>query len=311
MLNKPILARCDNRKVLAQRHPYSGEPEDWLADTYLERYGLVGLTFDFFVNWTTRSISDQLWIKRVVERTFKPWPITSFRDMSNTIYQCDGEEKVRQLCRFAGRYNFSCHYFLFRESADLQRPLAPLIEVRFDESGSVVNLQEVERSVLMNNIRQLSGGPVLVGAKGLIYALTSLECMLSKTDAAWPGDADLVIVDSSFTPRAIIEFKKDTRGNPISREGLSNYYPRPDGRKYDRLALFRDYLTDSAVALPIVVLYYSVIQSTRRVKLECIDGAAGRLKATHSELVWLPSITNEESCRDFVASLLGMINYET
>ena len=307
MLNKPILARCDNRTRRANTHPFSGEPEEWVADTYLERHSLEGFTFDFFVNWSNYSISNQLWIKRVVARTFNPWPITSSDDISNAIYQCDGEEKVRQLCRFANKYSLSCYYFLFKESPNSQRPPAPIIEVKFDGSGSVVDVQEVELSILMSQIRRLAGGPVRVGPKGLFYGLTTLECFLSKTDAAWPGDADLVLVDSNFTPRAIIEFKKDTRGNPISREGLSNYYPRPDGRKYNRLALFRDYLTEGAGTLPIVVLYYSVIQSTRQVKLECIDGAARRLKATHSELVPHPNVNDEGSCRDFVASLLGIV----
>ena len=309
MLNKPILAKCDNRKVLAKSHPFSGEPEDWLADTYLELYSLVGLTFDFFVNWATGSINNQLWIKRVVERTFNLWPITSSHDISNAIYQCDGEEKVRNLCRFAERYGMTCHYFLFKESDDLQRPLSPLIEVRFDGSGSVVDLQEmVKLSDLMNNIQRLSGGPVSVGDKRLFWGLTSLECILSKTDAAWPGDADLVLVDSNFTPIAIIEFKKHTRYTPIPNQKLSNYYPGPDSRKYDRLALLRDHLTAGAKSLPIIVVYYPTKQSIRQVKLEYVKGATRSLKATHSALVPLPIASDENSCRDFVVSLLEMIN---
>ena len=70
MLNKAILARCDNRTRRANTHPFSGEPEEWVADTYLERHNLEGFTFDFFVNWSNYSISNQLWLKRVVARTF-------------------------------------------------------------------------------------------------------------------------------------------------------------------------------------------------------------------------------------------------
>ena len=307
MLNKPILAKCDNRADLARRHPFSGEPEEWLADTYLARYGLVGLTFDFFVNWATGSIPNQLWIKRVVEEPFNPWPITSSRDISNAIYQCDGEEKVRKLCGFANRYDMSCHYFLFKESSDSRHPPAPIIEVTFDGIGSVIGVQEVELSVLMQRIQRLRGGPASVGSKGLTYGLTSLECFLSKTRTLWPGDADLVLVDSSFTPLAIIEFKKDTRGTPIANETLSNYYPTRDPRKYDSLALFRDCFTNGASALPIIVVYYSIRQSSRQVKLELIEGAAKRLRATNSVLVPLPNAGDEESCRDFIESLLGMM----
>ena len=306
MLNLPILAKCDDRNVRARSHPFSGEPGDWLADTYLEQYGLVGFTFDFFVNWTTHSISNQLWIKRVVEGAFNPWPILS-RDISNAIYQCDGEEKVKQLCGFATKYGMSCHYFLFKESSNSQRPPAPIVEVEFDGNGFVEGVQEVQLLNLMSRIRQLSGGPVRVGSKGLFYGLTTLECFLSKTDAAWPGDADLVLVDSSLSPLAIIEFKKHNLNTPISNQTLSNYYPSPDGRKYDRLALFRDYFNDSASVLPIVVVYYSTKQSVCQVKLECIEGAVRRLRATPPELVSLPNASDEHSCRDFVARLLGMI----
>ena len=307
MLNIPILALCNNRKVLAKKHPYSGEPEDWIADTYLEQHGLMRFTFDFFVHWATGSIPNQLWIKRVVEESFDPWPITSSREISNAIYQCDNEEKVKNLCEFADRYDMSCHYFLFKESPHPRRPPAPIIEVTFNESGSVVDIQEVELSILIECIQQLRGGPASVGSKGLIYGSTSLECFLSKTSAIWPGDADLVLTDSSFTPHAIIEFKKHTLNSPISNQKLSNYYPKRDARKYDSLAFFRDHFNDSTSTLPIIVVYYAIKPFFRQVKLERVEGAAGDLRATHSELVSLPNASDEHSCRDFVARLLGMI----
>lgn len=304
MLHKPKLARCDNRTRQARTHP-NGEPEKWLADIYLEPSGLVGLTFDFFVNWNTGSIPNQLWIKRIVDNSLTSWPT---RDSSRVIYQCDGEEKVRQLCRFADRYCMSCHYFLFKESTDSQHPPDPIIEVTFDGSGSVVGVQKVELSILRNRIRQLRGGQASVGPKGLTYGLTSLECFLSKTPDIWPGDADLVLVDSSFTPRTIIEFKKDTIGTPISRETLSNYYPSRDPRKYDSFAHFRDHFTDDPSTLPIIILYYSVKEPLdQQVKLERIEGAAGRLRATNSELLALPNANDEASCGDLVDALLGMI----
>ena len=313
MLNKPILARCDNRRIWAKRHPFSGEPEEWIADTYLKPYGLVGLTFDFFVNWRNAgSIPNRLWIKRVVDESFTPWPINQWRDIPGAIYQCDEEEKVKQLCRFADRYGMSCHYFLFKESADFGVRPVPIVEVRFNGNGSVKRVLNVDLSKLKSNIKRLREGPASVGSKGVTYALTSLECYLSKTDTLWPGDVDLVLVDSSFTPRAIIEFKKDTKGYPISGETLSRYYPKKDPRKYDSFAYLRDHLTDGKGNLPIIVLYYSVIQSDdQKVKLEYIEGTAKALRATNSEYVPLPNAGDEGSCRDFVASLLGMIeNYE-
>ena len=163
----------------------------------------------------------------------------------------------------------------------------------------------------MDRIKQLRGRSFR-SSKVLFWGLTSLECYLSnKTSAIWPGDADLVLVDTNFTPIAVIEFKKDTIGTPISSETLSKYYPR-DPKKYDSFAHFRDCFTDDLSVLPIIVLYYSVKQSfDQKVKLERIEGKAGNLRATNSELVPLPNARDEESCRTLVESLLRMINYET
>ena len=198
--------------------------------------------------------------------------------------------------------------FLFKESADYQYLPDPIIEVTFDGSGSVVGLQKIEISILRNRIRQLRGGPASVGPKGLTYGLTSLECFLSKTPDIWPGDADLVLVDSNFMPLAIIEFKKDTIGTPISSETLSNYYPSRDPRKYDSFAHLRDHFTNDPSTLPIIILYYSVKEPLdQQVKLERIEGAAGNMRATNSELVPLPNARNAQSCRDFVTSLIEII----
>ena len=309
MLKKPILAQCDNRRRRARKHPNSGDPEKWLADTYLKPHGLVGLTFDFFVNWNTGSIPNQLWIKRVVDNTFNLDSIISSHDIiSDLIYQCDGQEEIKNLCRFAHRYDMSCHYFIFHEVPDYQRPPFYVVEVMFDASGSVVDVQKIRLTDLVSRIQQLRGEPFR-SRKSLRYALTSLECYLSKnTYAPWPGDADLVLVDADFTPIAIIEFKKDTIGTPISSETLSNYYPRNDPKKYDSFAHLRDNLTDGTRNLPIIVVYYSIIHSAdQEVKLECIEGAAESLTATNSKLVPLPNARNAQSYRDFVASLIKMI----
>ena len=315
MLRKPTLAFCDNQAP-ALTHPFSGEPDEWLADTYLEPHGLVGLTFDFFVNWRTRSVSKRLWIKRIVEPSFTPWPVLS-HDLSNAIYQCDGEEKVKQLCRFADRYGMSCHYFLFQESRDWKNSPAPIVAVSFGRDGLVTDVREVELSILMRRIQVHAGGPVFVGRKGLRLGSSTLECYLAnaRTGAAWPADADLVLVDSNFALHAIIEFKKHTPSSnkSFADQKLSNYYrwgednKSPDGRKYNRLALFRDFLSGNAPSLPMIVVYYSTIPATNQVQLERVEGVDRRLIATESEFVPLPKASDEQSCRDFVALLLGMI----
>ena len=313
MLHKPILASCDNRNVRARKHPSSGDPEEWLADTYLKHYGLLGLTFDFFVNWRNNgSIPNQLWIKRIVHDAFTPWPIEHAGGVPNAIYQCDGEEKVRQLCRFADSHKFTCHYFLFKESGYWGVRPEPIVEVRFDSDGTVVRILRVKLPDLEDRIRQLREGRASVGPKGVAFALTSLECYLSKTDKLWPGDADLVLVDANLTPVAIIEFKKHTHRSkiPFADQKFSNYYPRPDGRKYDSFAYFRDHFTDDPSTLPIVILYYSIETEYDYVMLELVEGAAKTLTAPTAPVRFpLPNINNAQSCRNLVDSLMKMINY--
>ena len=305
-LSKPVLARCDDRSVIARKHPSSGDPEEWLADTYLKPYDLFGLTFDFYVDWNNRSIPNELWIKRIVNDDYTPWPMEDASDVPSEIYRCDGEEKVRQLCRFAHTHNFTCHYFLFKESLYLFARREHVVEVGFDGNGTVVHIRKVNLPNLKDRIRQLRGGPFST-TKTLNYGQTALDCYLyHNTDVMLPGDADLVLVDSNYTPRAIVEFKKDTIGAPISDETLSKYY-RSDPYKYDSFSYFRDRFTNDPSTLPIVVLYYSVKPATRQVKLERIEGTARKLRATNSKLVPLPNARNARSCRDFVASLIEMM----
>jgi len=267
----------------------------------------MGISFDFFVNWKTRLISNPLWIKRLVQQAYNPWPVTESHIISNALHQCDGQEKIEGLCRFAQKYSLSCHYFLFKESPDFGRNPTPIIEVNLDGSSQVVNVTEIKLATLKERIQHLSGGPVTVGRKGLIYGLTSLECYLSTTSAAWPGDADLVLVDSNFTPVAIIEFKKHNLNTPIADQALANYYPRPDRRKYDRIALLRDHFPGEAPS--IVVVYYSTQASFHEVKLELVHGKVGDLRGGVSTLVPLPNTTDSQSCNGFVSALLETIGY--
>lgn len=316
MLRKPISALCTDRNIPAPTHRSSGEPDKWLADTYLEPHELVGLTFDFFVNWRTRTTSNRLWIKRIVEPSFTPWPVVS-HDISKAIYQCDGEKKVKQLCEFAARHGMSCHYFLFKESHDWENSPAPIVAVSFGGDGLVTDVREVELSTLKSRIQRWAGGPVSVGAKGLTVGSSTLECYLANDikheGVAWPGDADLVLVDSNFTPHAIIEFKKHTPSARFSfpDQKLSNYYRRgnrwsQDGRKYNRLAMLRDYLRGNS-PLSIIVVYFPTPTSINQVQLECVEGADQELITTKSEFVPLPEASDSQSCKDFVVALLEFI----
>lgn len=121
-------------------------------------------------------------------------------------------------------------------------------------------------SNLKATIRQHSGGPVFVGAKGLTYGTSAIECALSKSDSAYPGDVDAVIVDDKGVIRCVVEYKKHNLSDPLGNHLIDRYYPTPDGRKYRRLdALVADYRRTTAV-IPFVVFYYSTKSEVIRVQ---------------------------------------------
>ena len=113
-------------------------------------------------------------------------------------------------------------------------------------------------SVLKKAIRKNSGGPVRIGGKGLTYGTSAIECLLSLTDAAYPGDADAVLVDGNGHVRYVIEFKKHTLTAPLGEHLASRYYPAPDGRKYRRLhALASAFAESGHGAVSLIIFYYS------------------------------------------------------
>ena len=123
-------------------------------------------------------------------------------------------------------------------------------------------------SGLKTAIRKYSGGPVRVGEKGLIYGTSAIECILSPTDAAYPGDADAVVVDGDGHVRYVIEFKKHTLTAPLGEHLAGRYYPVPDGRKYRRLhALASIFESAGHGAVPLVIFYYSTKHPLIRLQL--------------------------------------------
>ncbi|MXY32850.1 MAG: hypothetical protein F4Y60_01920 [Boseongicola sp. SB0664_bin_43] len=121
---------------------------------------------------------------------------------------------------------------------------------------------------LKKAIRTHSGGPVRVGGKGLIYGTSAVECLLSLTDAAYPGDADAVLVNTDGHVRYVIEFKKHTLTDPLGKHLANQYYPAPDGRKYQRLhALASELGSSSHGAVSLVMFYYSTKRPLIRLQL--------------------------------------------
>lgn len=301
MLCRPYLARSDNRWIRPKAHPFAGAPEDWFSDAALAGTGLQGISFDFFINWSTGALSPDFWIKRIVKQDFQPWPTADRVLWQRLLDQCDGPVYLQRLAAFAHRYGASLTCQLFKDSYHWVDQI-PLVSARLDADGSVLQAQVKTVSSLKVEIRALSGGPVQIGSKGLLYSTSTLESYLSHTDALWPGDADLVLVDAQGTPAALLEFKKHTLETPMSAQCLSNYYPRPDGRKYDRLAILRDFLSAD---LPLVVVYYPTRPSHHTVVLERVEGPTGELRSGARREVALPAAPDDSA--GIVGQLLSFL----
>lgn len=279
------LARCDNRSVIARDHPVLGGPVNWAPPgTTIERR-LAWLNFDFFIDWgsTETPVSNHLWLKIPVRRPF-----------FDEIRGVEGE-KIRelllsesdfvQLVRFGKQQGFTISAIIFDDYGDFRSEFNAWIFTVQPEKKSF-SCHRLTLGQLMGLIQKHSGGPVKVGSKGLMYGTSRLECFLSKTDAAWPGDVDALLVDSSanFEAKAIFEFKKCTNRARVAfcNERLGNYYPHPDKRKYDRLAFLGERLSADG-ALPIHIVFYSNQADERRLIFEIaeLSGRSSELRVIY------------------------------
>jgi hypothetical protein len=221
------------------------------------------------------------------------------------LVQHEGRGALETLGEFGASNNLSVQFILFDDTEEWASGDPSLVVAEVGAQGRVSKSQVVSLSQVREVIRVLSGGPVEIGSKGLIYGTSRLECYLSRTDSLWPGDADAVVLDQNCDPLTILEFKKHTRyGNgEVEDQRLSNYYPSPDGRKYDRLSILRSEMEKSP---PIVVVYYPTQAEESQVKLELVTGEFGSLQAAGSRMVPLPSVKNPATCTEFLDSCLNM-----
>lgn len=294
MLMKPILAKSTDRNILAKSHPILGVADEWFNDELFSVYSYSELQgIDFFVNWKTRELSHEFWVKRIIPNDFilkntRPDYVQSL------IYESDGEEKVKLASKF---FDGKLRYKLFRESENWDKThgsSTPILDVVMSISGEVQQVKKITLEQLKQDIRNLSGGPIRIGTKGLIYSTSTLEHYLSTTDALWPGDVDMIIFDSFNNPKAIIEFKKHTKKELIENHKFNRYYPQPDGRKYDRLAIFKESVENSFnTQIPLVVLYYPTEETIENIILEEIIGEPTHLEAINEISVPLPKNREE------------------
>ncbi len=241
------------------RITYGPDPSNWIVPSLPAGWRL--LSFHFFVDWsqTPPVVADRIWMTRQLRL-----------EAGETLENISKDEIRKQF------YDGTT----FQEFEDLERiftpcghqisvvllPEIPVFDIHDDTPMWAIIRSNDEHPLILKCriswmktlIQQHSGGPVSVGTKGLKFGTSAVECSLSGSKAAFPGDADAVIVDDQNQIRYIIEYKKHTLDAPMSDHLVNEYYPKPDGRKYQRLeALAAHYRQSQQSAIPLVILYYS------------------------------------------------------
>lgn len=303
MLNNPKLALCANRSTLPKSNEKSGSPEEWFTNNLLADRGFMGINFDFFVDWSTalHTLTEVIWIKQILspDQKYDDFLI----DVKGNLIKRFGESFLRLLCKFSKSYSLKVYFVILNDEQDWKDPNSIVCMVNLEE-GFAFTSEMLSIDNFKTLIKKYSGGPVYVGNKGLIYGTTSLECFLSKTDSAYPGDMDMLLLNENADPVAILEFKKHTLSPDISGQTLSKYYPNPDARKYDRLMIFKEYvLKRTGHDIPLIVFFYPSNSLGEAGRAEVIAGAAGKLFTKFSAKFILPV---DNSDREY-ARMSGLI----
>lgn len=272
MLSNPQLANCNNRSSLPKTNPKYGEPTDWFSNRIINQYGYSGLSFDFFVDWNDISLTTNIvWYKLITKKAgFKVSTI------SDEIIKFVGEDCLRNYLKFLVKHRLILRFLIIPDDQDFSDDKSIVGFVEYD-SALQPDIRIVDLAGLKDEIKTKSGGVVNIGDKGLIYGTSCLECALSKTDSLYPGDMDLILFENETSlPVGILEFKKHNLSTSLTEQKLSNYYPHPDKRKYDRLNIFRNKFFPD---VPIIVLYYSTDPAYDYVVAEHIGEADHVLKS--------------------------------
>lgn len=257
-------ALCSGRSQVSS----GPEPQKWIAPSLPDGWRLV--SFHFFVNWSSHPpvVANQIWMTRQLRfDSGVDLANVHYVDILNIFNQSLAGREFDQLETICSTYGFKATTVLLPEIHVSAISDETPVWVIAKSGGANNRIQKVTVENLKDAIQKHSGGEVRVGDKGLRYGTSAVECYLSNSDAAFPGDADAVIVDNQNRVRCIVEYKKHTLSAPIGEHLMTQYYPRPDGRKYQRLAALANRCENGfQQRIPLIVLYYSTKQPIIRLQ---------------------------------------------
>lgn len=302
MLKKPILALSRDRSIIGQQNEICGDPEAWFDSKYFQNHDIYAASFDFFVDWKSESIGDEVWIKRISDSD----NIQTYTESAliELISECDRKQKARCLCEFLNYHKIKEKYMLFRDVAedDWKDGTEKVVEVDIS-SYKKDSISYYNASQIQEKIKALRKTPASIGKNGLIYATSSLEGYLSKQEYFWPGDVDTILFDNENKVIAVIEFKKHTSRSkiPFKDQKITNYLEN-DILKYKSIAFLRDRFQTK-----LYVVYYPIPEEISYIIVEEIVGTPDTLYASRRVELELPVISDESKMDKFASEFIEKV----
>ena len=295
----PVLASTSDRRKVARTRPDTGPPESWFPDDVLGRKGFEAVSFDFFVNWASGSMSSPVLCKVSARRAEGGVVGASIDSVRAALHSRSRRGEI--LFKFCSSRHLDPYWAVIPDWSNWSDPDSEILWCPIGGDGLP---SEVVRMKLAG-VRELIAretGQRFTPQKGLYWSTTSLEAVLSGTDTPWPGDADLVIVSrATGSPVAVVEFRKQTQDRELASR-FEDYYPRPDGRRWDRLAILANHFQP---APPLLALHYSVLPGEPRVLVHQIEGTPGDLSESAAVAFEVP--TDQVGREAFAEQFLGLL----
>ncbi|WP_141243391.1 hypothetical protein [Vreelandella boliviensis] len=244
------------------------DPSDWIVPSLPVGWRL--LSFHFFVDWMQSPplLANRVWMTRQVRFEHESEMAEELEsDLLSLFKKSEDRRYFEGLERVCSNYRHDLSAIILPDiPVSVITEQTPIWAIRRKENADL-GIGKYSVSNLKTAIQGHSGGPVKVGTKGLKFGTSAVECFLSSSDAAFPGDADGVVVDDQNQVRFVIEYKKHTIGDVIDNHLINRYYPRPDGRKYKRLEALRShYERVNQLPTPLVILYFSTREPVIRLQ---------------------------------------------
>ena len=296
------LSRCNNRHIKAKINAKTGGPEDWFTPKNMAQLGYKSFSFDFFVNWDTHKFVNCLWMKRFIDvKVSALIQDANWKDkIVGLLKESEGEARLLDLYTFCTTQGLHADFLIFNDAMWSTDQL--IIYARVQANGFRIKCITLE--TLKEKIRMGTGKAFTIGSKGLGFSTSSLECLLSKTDTPYPGDADVVLANDNYSEFIILEFKKHNLAAPLSQQRLNNYYPRPDSAKYNRLNMLREWLPNARLY---TVYYTTDARNGTKLELNAYGGVA--LGEYASLALNSPSNKNDqEEVLDYVSQCVHFFN---